>query len=632
MKKNTKLLVALQMIFGLLFYSGIDAQIEVSNDNNAGVGIVDADSKLNVKNTLRDKTFRLHSDFDGATIYGIENRMQGNSTDDSYGMKTTFLGTGNNVYGVHNLMNRVAPKKYGFYNQFTGKSTSEDMYGVYSNMNGTFNDVFGTHSKITGSGDKVTGIYNGLNGTATQKNGIHNNFQGTTSGDLNGVYNFTSSSSKSRNEVGIYNYLNGVKAPGQYGKKLGIQNTIWGKDFNEVYGAKSNVIGSTTNPLIHGESNYVEAASNGTAYGIKNELRLKTTKTSGSVYCNTSVINGSGSPNTVFGNRIEYNVTGSNHAYKVLGYDAIINDGPTEIYGVKVSVPSTNYHHYAAYFTGKVYANGTILSSSDKRLKEDIGEITSALSSINKLKPAKYKVKSESKNKNRKEHFGFIAQEMQEVFPELVQSVTQPGVEREIVLSPERTELGPDGIEVVIPAQTQKVQDMDGEPMLAIDYIGLIPQIVGAIQEQDQKIDDVGENASQIDDKFVDKVGHKLESAEERIAMLEATIQKLLACTECEEGDVLEIDRFNLKVDQLDMTLYPNPAFDFVNLEIASEKSGVLDIKVFDTAGQLIAQDDMMLIQGVNVHRMQTEAWTSGSYFVTTTFNGVTNSQKLIID
>jgi len=60
--------------------------------------------------------------------------------------------------------------------------------------------------------------------------------------------------------------------------------------------------------------------------------------------------------------------------------------------------------------------------------------------------------------------------------------------------------------------------------------------------------------------------------------------------------------------------------------------TGLLKISVFNEAGQLVVADDMMLIEGMNVHKMESSSWTSGLYHVTTTFNDVTNSQKLVVE
>lgn len=142
---------------------------------------------------------------------------------------------------------------------------------------------------------------------------------------------------------------------------------------------------------------------------------------------------------------------------------------------------------YAGYFYGKVKVNGTLwvnstqITSSDDRLKQDVSSIES-VDGLYKLKPKKYKYKSINEqvkaitgklsenaidtaaNKDivdpdpdiaQKTHFGFLAQDLQEVYPELV------------------------------------YQSADGT--LGIDYQGLIPVIIGQMQQMKKSIDDKDE-------------------------------------------------------------------------------------------------------------------------------------------
>ena len=717
MKNNITLLAALQMILGLLIYSGLGAQIQVSNDNNVGVGSVDANSKLNVNNDVRTKSLRIHSLHSGMNLHGIENMLQGDASGIIFGLDNFFTATASQIYGVRNRITQPAGIKQGLNNNITGNSTSEHIYGTYNITNGDFSSTSGLYNNLSGNGNVTYGVNTVMNNDADSKYGISNNMRGngtdeiisgiynkvngefnTTYGMWNrvfgegtnmygaynqtntsiankyGMYNFFTGNGSSEKMYGSYNRLNGDydtahgtynsftgtgnraygiltvipttaeiqytygvrnqlsgKKNGTYGVVKGLENVVKGNDFNEVYGNANELFTTSDNTTVAATKNFIQVKSNGEVAANRNEIQLKPSVTAGNVYGTYNAFNGSGSPAKICGTYMQYLQSGSTHPAEAIGLEVNISDGPSQIYGVKASAP-TGTDKYAGYFTGDVYVNGSPVQGSDKRLKEGINDISSALANIKKLKPSKYKIKRERKNKDRKEHFGFIAQDVQQVFPELVRSVAQPGEIKEVVLSPERKEFGPDGQEVIIPAITEKRQDMDGEPMLAVNYIGLIPQIVSAIQEQDQRIDEVAHNATQVDDKFADKVTYKLDSAEERIAQLEATIQRLLACTDCDEGEIMDGNRFNLKVDQLDMTLYPNPAFDFVNVEIASEASGVLDIKVFDVQGRIVTQEDMMLIEGINVHRMEIDEWTEGTYYVTTTFEGVTNSQKLIVE
>lgn len=103
-------------------------------------------------------------------------------------------------------------------------------------------------------------------------------------------------------------------------------------------------------------------------------------------------------------------------------------------------------------FTGTVTASGSTLTS-DARLKKDIVAIENSLETVQQLNPVFYSKKEhlDSNDYNRKE-FGFIAQELQKVLPQLV---------------------------------TQTSRE---DKLLGVDYISLIPILTKALQEQQKQI------------------------------------------------------------------------------------------------------------------------------------------------
>ena len=141
---------------------------------------------------------------------------------------------------------------------------------------------------------------------------------------------------------------------------------------------------------------------------------------------------------------------------------------------------------YAGYFDGSVYVSGTItgtlVSESDRELKENICEMgdaeNTALDNINRLSPVSYNYKVRENRKpvlteedikdmkahgvdpkkylqqdcdpvSEKTHFGLIAQELQEVYPELVYK------QQDGYLAINYTEL--------IPVLMQAIKDLNGK-------------------------------------------------------------------------------------------------------------------------------------------------------------------------
>ena len=117
-------------------------------------------------------------------------------------------------------------------------------------------------------------------------------------------------------------------------------------------------------------------------------------------------------------------VAGTANYYQGVGvYGAIDTQLPTTSFGAA----------YAGYFAGTVKVNGTIYATnfsttSDLRLKENVKKIESSFAdNIRLLNPVSYTLKQDSAWKNdvdAKElqgtHYGLIAQEVQQIYPDLV--------------------------------------------------------------------------------------------------------------------------------------------------------------------------------------------------------------------
>lgn len=97
------------------------------------------------------------------------------------------------------------------------------------------------------------------------------------------------------------------------------------------------------------------------------------------------------------------------------------------IYGNSAAV--TN--RFAGYFDGNVTVNG-MFTSSDKKLKENIQDEENILEKIMELNAVTYKFKENDQlNLPRELQHGFIAQNIEEVFPELVTTIKKPVIDKD---------------------------------------------------------------------------------------------------------------------------------------------------------------------------------------------------------
>ena len=91
-------------------------------------------------------------------------------------------------------------------------------------------------------------------------------------------------------------------------------------------------------------------------------------------------------------------------------------------YGGLVGIgESTTSGSYRLYVTGAIYSTGNIVAYSDRRKKKDIETIDNALDKVTQLRGVYYnRIESAAPDKSLKRESGVIAQEVEEVFPEVV--------------------------------------------------------------------------------------------------------------------------------------------------------------------------------------------------------------------
>jgi len=122
-----------------------------------------------------------------------------------------------------------------------------------------------------------------------------------------------------------------------------------------------------------------------------------------------------------------------------------------------ISLYSTGAGAYRFFVdpSGTIYATVTTISSiSDQRYKENIRDLDVGLDAVMALKPRKFDWK-EGKGKDKKDDRGFIAQEFEQVFPDLVDEWKDPAPEGEEPYKSVRQDL--------IPVLVKAIQELKAE-------------------------------------------------------------------------------------------------------------------------------------------------------------------------
>ena len=162
---------------------------------------------------------------------------------------------------------------------------------------------------------------------------------------------------------------------------------------------------------------------------------------------------------------------------------------------------------WGAYVVGDFNVSGTTYNFSDRRFKKNIQSIDNVLPRLNQLKVRTYQMNTEAypglNYDADKTNFGFIAQEIEKIFPELVnntKSVPDPGIKLR---------------------KGEGIKSTSGYYM--VDYQSLIPILVKAIQEQQVIIDSLKKEIN--DSEKMLEFKKELDKLRSEIELLKSTIK-----------------------------------------------------------------------------------------------------------
>jgi Chaperone of endosialidase/Domain of unknown function (DUF5011) len=321
-------------------------------------------------------------------------------------------------------------------NSTANYDTAVGRFSLQNENGGAHNSGFGYFSLNA----NVTGLNNTAIGYASLVIGSSTAFTGNTAlGFQAGEY----ASTTGLTAIGL-----GAGAGSASGYVTGAYNTVLGYEsgFNLTSGADNTFLGAST---IAASENQVTTGSQNISIGYNVAVPSQTGTGQLDIgnYIYGSGLTGTGA--TVSAGAIGIGTTTPYSKLEVWGP----NTASTSAFAVVNSASTTEF---TVYDTGNATLAGSLVQNSDVRLKTDIQDLdgSSSLAEINALNPVTFNWIDPEKSSVPQ--FGFIAQQVQLVFPNLI-STTSP------------TALTPDGT-------------------LSLNYIDLISPIVAAIQELDKEI------------------------------------------------------------------------------------------------------------------------------------------------
>lgn len=288
----------------------------------------------------------------------------------------------------------------------TNTSTNTTQFGVRSYVNGVADGSSRTAGEFlaTGAGNNNTGI-------ASSATSATVNYGGT----------FTASGGSGSTNIGVWGFANAPNGGTNYAVYGSIGSSSIGNDWAGYFLGRTY----SRNRMILGLNENAENA----------QLTVRTPDTSyNAIFASTANTGGNGIVSTYVGS-------------------------PTIYYAFWGIAPSTG-QNAAGYFSGNVTITGTLTNPSDERLKQDIQPLASALDKVMKIGTRSYKFKSEYANMNLPQgrQFGYLAQDIEGIFPELV---------------------------------VNSADKSKGEKNIfyykSVNYIGMIPVLTKALQEEHQQ-------------------------------------------------------------------------------------------------------------------------------------------------
>jgi hypothetical protein len=329
-----------------------------------------------------------------------------------------------------------------------------------------------------------------------------------------------------------------------------------------VFGIATGAGGETYDEYIHGVYGQMSPASGATnnGYGVKGIVK-------------------SGVGGTV------------TNAYGVHG-SAVIGTNRFSVYGAN---PGSGPNDWAGYFPGRTHTTAGVWTTSDENLKTDIETVESATEMILSLHPKTYVFNVDqypTMGLPEGRQFGFLAQELQDQFPEMVSETMHPA---------ELDSLGNE----IHPAVSFK----------AVNTHGLFPILIAAFQEQLQ----VSQVAAAEDASEMEELRTRLDQMEQLLA----ECCNRPAPDGLREVGINNVPELNDTEGDRKLRIQPNPFSESTTVFYMLERSGRAQLMANSADGkQLRVLQEANLESGSYQYEWNTGDLAAGIYYVTLLLDG----------
>lgn len=355
--------------------------------------------------------------------------------------------------------------------QIINKSNNYSMYGIDILV-----DSVGAGPKL-GIVSKVNQKPGGSGEVVAFKAFVHPNGGGNTYGFLS-LMDSTGTGVK-------YGYSSSVQQGTQSaGTAIGVYNQIKQNGTGGTRGV-STLITQNGSGQLEGEYNTITQHGSGQTYSSRNSITQNGDGYTVGVGMNITQ-NGEGQ---TFGIQNYISANNEDNTNTLYGFHSTMAGTSTTTPKVGIYSHATGANAKAASFVGDVYISGTLVQSSDARLKEQIEAIPNALDIVRVLQPKQYHFKDlrHHGNDSNTQQFGFLAQDVERFLPNIVKTVIHPGRIVQVA--------APNG------RGTEFQRLEDDEDVKSVNYIAIIPILTQAIKEQQELIQTLLERVQELEDR-----------------------------------------------------------------------------------------------------------------------------------
>ncbi len=266
------------------------------------------------------------------------------------------------------------------------------------------------------------------------------------------------------------------------GFKLGVYNYLYEPSGGTVYGvyniAQSASVGGSG--FVQGLFNYADAGD-GYVIGQQNNTYQNGGVSQGYGLRNETYTSTQGDGYGIYNYLSSFSRSGGGLRWGIYNY-VTTNPGAAQAIGVYSSTAGAA--NYAGYFDGNVRVVGTFTVISDESKKENIAKLDNALSIVQRLNGHRYTFKPDANmNLPEGQQYGFLAQELEAVLPELVNTGENPNHPSKSDTPFKPLKKGEK------PTAGKPDPALGSETVKSVNYIAVIPILVEAIKEQQVTIE-----------------------------------------------------------------------------------------------------------------------------------------------